>query len=199
MRADQGSRLQSRHRLWRVCVPLLCGLFAAPLSWGVDQRSGIVVQHVITELKDDVYYLDARIEYDFSDDILEALDSGVPITVALEIDIAKPRDWLWDDTVAELTQFFRIEFHALTRQYVVINLNSRAQNSYHTRHLALTAMGKISELPLLDKRLLKADTVYQARLRAKLVIADLPTPLRPWAYLSSEWRMASEWYIWQLN
>jgi hypothetical protein len=51
---------------------------------------------------------------------------------------------------------------------------------------------------MLDKGLLIPMSVMKARCGPGLDIDALPTPLRLLAYLSDDWRLASEWYTWPL-
>jgi len=182
-------------------IPLCCSLMAIPCVHAEDAvpAQGFTVQNVSTELDEDVYLMDAQIKYQFSAAAIEALDSGVPLTIELDIEVFQPRKWMWDDNIAGLKQRYRIAYHALTQQYVVTNLNSGAQSSYQNRNVAIHMMGNIRRLPILDRHLVKEDEHYMARMRASLVINELPAPLRTWAYLASEWRLSSEWYEWPLT
>ena len=182
-------------------IPLCCSLMAIPCVHAEDAvpAQGFTVQDVSTELDEDVYLMDAQIKYQFSAAAIEALDSGVPLTIELDIEVYQPRKWMWDDKIAGLKQRYRIAYHALTQQYVVTNLNSGAQSSYQNRNVAIHMMGNIRRLPILDRHLVKEDEHYMARMRASLVINELPAPLRTWAYLASEWRLSSEWYEWPLT
>lgn len=176
---------------------LLFGLLV--LHMAVASADGLSVSRASTRLVDEVYHLDARIHYGFNAPVLEALESGVPITVEVEIEVVHPRRWIWNETVYSLSQRYRIRYHALTRQYLVTNLNSDVQLSYPTRAAALRAMGTIRDLPILDRRLLKVGERYQGQLRASIVLSALPSPLRVWAYLSRAWRQESDWYTWPLQ
>ena len=158
-----------------------------------------VVEHAGTHLVEEVYVLNARISYRFNPDVLEALESGVPLTIRLDVEILRPREWLWNETFTTLKQRYQLQYHALTQQYLVKNLNSGIQYNYPTRQGSLEALGEISDLPLLDKRLLDSDAHYTARLRADLDVESLPGPLRLLAYLSPQWRVQSEWYTWLLT
>ena len=157
-----------------------------------------IVEHADSRLVEGVYVLDARISYHFNPDVMEALESGVPLTIELEIEIMRPREWLWDETFTTLKQRYRLQYHALTQQYLLKNLNSDIQYNFPTRQGSLEALGEIYDLPLLDNRLLDAGVHYTARLRADLDIESLPGPLRLVAYLSPQWRVQSEWYTWPL-
>jgi hypothetical protein len=166
---------------------------------GQEEQAEFRVKQVTSELVNDVYRLNALIEYDLSNAVLEALVSGVPITIELQMEVVVPREWIWDKNIAKLSQQYRIEYYALTDQYLVTNLNSQSQNIYASQQQALDALGVITELPLIDSHLLKGGEQYYGQLRARLMIEELPAPLRVLAYLSSEWRLASEWTTWRLQ
>jgi hypothetical protein len=59
-------------------------------------------------------------------------------------------------------------------------------------------MGQITDFPMLDKGLLNPNERYEGALRARLDLDALPTPLRLFAYISDDWRLASEWRTWRL-
>ena len=158
-----------------------------------------VVEQAGSQVAEEVYVLNARISYHFNPDVLEALESGVPLTIRLNVEVLRPREWLWDETFTSLVQRYQLQYHALTQQYLVKNLNSGIQYNFPTRQASLEALGEISELPLLDKRLLDPGTPYTVRLRADLDVESLPGPLRLLAYVSPQWRVQSEWYSWPLT
>ncbi len=151
-----------------------------------------------TRLENGVYLLDADIRYPLSAAAREALASSVPLTFVLRMQVRRERRWLWDVTIATLEQRFRLQYHALARQYVVTNLNNDALQSFPTLDAATEFMGQIRGFPLLDLSLLEPGQRYQAWLRAELDINALPAPLRPMAYLSGDWRLSSEWVSWPL-
>ena len=162
------------------------------------QAAGFDVIEASTRLGDGVYRLNAQIEYSFSEPALDALQNGVPLTIELLMEVRRRRSWVWDETVYSLVQRFRLEYHALSRQYLVHNLNSGERRNFSTRLAALRFMGRIHEFPLLDRSLLAPDRRYEGALRAQLALDTLPTPLRLFAYLSEDWQLASEWYTWPL-
>ena len=177
-------------RLWALLLGLVWTLSG--------HAAGFEVLSAATRLEGGVYRLDARIEYRFSAAALEALQNGVPLTVDIEMEVRRRRSWLWDETVYALTQRFQLEYHALSRQYLVGNLNSGERRAFPTRAAALGFMGRIQDFPLLDRSLLTGNERYEGALRVLLDIESLPAPLRLLAYLSDDWRLASEWRIWPL-
>lgn len=175
-------------------LTLLAALLTGPAAWA----AGFDVISAATRLEGGVYRLNARIQYRFSGAAQEALQNGVPLTIALEMEVRRQRPWLWDETVYTLAQRFRLEYHALSRQYLVRNLNSGERRAFPTREGALQYMGQITDFPMLDKGLLNPNERYQGALRARLDLDALPTPLRLFAYISDDWRLASEWRTWRL-
>ena len=186
----------SRTCLWS-CLLLLC-LLRVP-AWAQEPKAGFHVREADSALIDDVYQLRARIDYVLSAPVSDALVNGLPLVIELQVEVVRDYFGVWDHAIASLTQRYQLEYHALTREYLLKTLNSSAQRSFPTEQAALDALGEIDALPLLDKRLLKEDVQYDGRVRARLDIEALPTPLRLAAYLDSDWRLSSDWYSWPLR
>ncbi len=153
------------------------------------------VEDAETRLEGGVYLLDAEVDYRFSDEALEALDSGVPLVLVLDIEVEQTRPWWWYDIeVATLEQRFEIQYHALSDQYLLSNINSGALYAYPTLSSIGDALGRIRSLPLLDANLIEPNATYEVQLRLRLDIEALPSPLRPLAYVTPGWRLSSDWY-----
>jgi len=188
-------RTRGRRLTWLAALALCL----APLAHARADTEAFHIDRADTNLEGGVYHLNAEISFRFSQDSLEALRNGVPLTIQLDIQVVHQRWWWWDKDVASLVQRYRLQYHALTKRYIVRNLNSGGQHSYSTLGSALHALGDIKMLPILDKNLLAADTSYTVRARVHLDIEALPAPLRPLAYISSGWRLGSKWYAWSLQ
>jgi hypothetical protein len=175
-------------------LALLTTLLTVLIAWA----AGFDVISASTRLEGGVYRLNAQIQYRFSGAAREALRNGVPLTIELEMEVRRRRPWVWDETVYALSQRFRLEYHTLSRQYLVRNLNSGERRGFPTQASALEYMGQITDFPMLDKGLLAPNERYEGALRARLDLDALPTPLRLFAYISDDWRLASEWRTWRL-
>lgn len=180
---------------WLAAVLLLGLSFSA----AAELEPAFAVRSASTALVDKVYRLNARIDYRFSDDALDALDNGVPLVVELAIEIERRRDYLWNETVASLHQRYQLSYDALTRRYVLTNLNSGADAYYPARAAAIAAMGEVDDLPILDAGLLDRSEKYDVRLQASLDLEALPVPMRVIGYFSSKWSISSEWFSWPLQ
>lgn len=183
-----------RHRPYLKAGLLLLGLLATMSAVAANFR----VVYAGTHLEKGIYYLDATIRYRFRDEPLQALQSGVPLIFGLDIQVYRQREWLWDEIVANLRQRYRLEYHALSQQYLVTNLNTGEVKSYPSLEAVTDTLGRVERLPLLDASQLRPGNTYFVRLRADIDIDALPGPLQLIAYLAPAWRLTSEWHTWPL-
>lgn len=170
-------------------------MLAANQTWARETR----ITDARTLLVDNVYRLGAHVDFDFNDTLNDALYNGVPLLIELRIEVLRDRTWLWSESIAELRQRFKLEYHTLGRRYLASNYSTGGQHSFATLNDALAYIGNIYDLPLIDAQLLEPGEVYYVRMRADIDVEALPTPVRAWAYLGSEWSLKSKWYQWQLH
>lgn len=174
---------------------LLISLFFTSKSYA----EGFKILSAETTLKDHVFHLNAKLDLKFSDDALEALRSGVPLIVLINIEVQEDRNWWWDKAVAELEQGYLMLYHALSEKYIIHNLNSGAQQNFVSLNAALNSLSNFEDFPLIDNNLLDQEDEYYVRLRTYLDIESLPAPMRPIAYISSQWQLESGWFSWPLK
>ncbi len=184
---------------WLLCLCLLSLPASAADESGIKESSSFTVRNARSLLVEGVYRVSAQVHYQLGSQAREALRHGVPLVLGVEIQVLQPRPWLWDKTVAELYQRYQLRYHALSRRYLVTNFHTGVQRSYYNLGDALHAVGTLYDLPVLDQRLLTQDVPHEVRLRADLEVEALPTPVRLWAYISSDWGVQSEWYSWPLQ
>lgn len=180
---------------WPGNIALAGSLSLLVPGFGVAEgQDGFSVTQVQTELQDKVYHLSARMDYEFSQDVLDAIQSGVPMIVVMDIQLIRPRSYWWDKEIATLKQRFQLHYHALAEQYIVKNLNSGAQFTAPTLNTALFYLKDIKNLPLIDMQLLEESKKYLIRFKVSLEFDSLPAPLKFSAYTSRSWWLGSEWY-----
>ncbi|MGD2082388.1 MAG: DUF4390 domain-containing protein [Chromatiales bacterium] len=158
-----------------------------------------LVEEASTHLQDGVYLLDAEIDYRLSDTAIEALDNGVPLTMEVHLQVRGKHAWIWQSDAAEYRLRNVIRYHALSGLYEVTGLASDTRRNFVSRDAALGALGEIDDFPLIERDRLEPDETYEVALKAELDIEALPLPLRPLAYLSSAWKLSSEWTSWRLK
>jgi len=172
-------------------------LLGASVAWAAD--GSFQVRSAAARLTDNVYFVDARIDYELSDKALEALDNGVVLTIQMQIEVIRKRAFLPDALIAELQQDSTLSYEPLTQRYVVRNINSGLQASYATLFSALSSLGRVNGLPVIDAALLDAEATHRMRMRVVLDQDTLPGPLRLIAFWSSGFRLASDWYGWTIR
>lgn len=186
-------------RLRHCIVALIAGysLYCMP-QLRAEEGSAFQLTDKFTRLSDTAYLLDAQFSITLSSGAQEALENGVPLVFELQMQLVRTHPWFWDSVAAEFKLARQLQYHHLSRSYLVKDLNSAVQSNYLQLDDALLAAGNIRDLPVIEQEQLDKDRLYKVRLRGSLDIESLPTPVRLLAYVSSAWDMHSEWYAWPL-
>ena len=150
-------------------------------------------------LIDQTHVLDARLQLFLSDEALNALNSGVPLTIELNIEFIRVRRFMPDDKEVELSFQFELEYKPLSQRYIVRDTVNDTQDSYATLFSALNRLGRIQNLFLVNDNELSNDSNYRMRLQALLSTKQYSAPLRMLFFWRSQWDIKSEWYEWQLQ
>ena len=164
-----------------------------------DDPGFFEVRSAMAELRGGVYFLNAVIGYRLSTEAIDALHSGVPLGIRLDVEIIHPRRWWFDDDSNTLRQSYQIDYHAISERYIVLSINSGEQASFASLLSALEYVGRVERLPLIDSAVLEDDRGYYVRMRASLDQEQFPGPLRLLAFWRRDWSIASEWYRWPLR
>lgn len=189
-------------RPWLQAVALSLVLFMAGSGIAQDQpeREGYFeVRSAATQLVDGVHSLDARLQLVLSSEALQALGSGVPLTIELQLEVVRARRMYFDSLDAELAIRYELEYRPLSQRYIVRNLNSGDQDSFATLYSALNNLGRVQGLPVIDHSLLEPDKTYRIRLRAMLNTQQYSAPLRLLFFWRNQWQLQSEWIEWPLE
>lgn len=150
-------------------------------------------------LDNGLYVLDATMESAFSDEALEALNHGVPLTIVVHLQIRRANAWLWEDSLLDRQIRYAIRYRPLSERYEVYRLPGTSGRGFETREAALRALGEFHNLPLIAQDKLDAAERYELQAKVFLDIEELPLPLRPLAYLKPSWQLSGGWNKWPLN
>ena len=157
------------------------------------------VRSASTQLFAGVHILDARLQLVLSSEALNALNSGVPLTIELQMQVIRVRRFYIDAIDAELAVRFELEYRPLSQRYIVRNLNSGDHDSFATLYSALNNLGRVQGFPVIDEALLSPNKVYRVRLRALLNTQQYSAPLRLLFFWRDQWQLKSEWFEWLLE
>lgn len=195
------SKTSGKPRPFRAALALLaCFLLSTGLAQDEADRPGYFeVRSAAARLVGGVHTLDARLQLVLSSEALNALSSGVPLRIELQLELIRVRRFVWDDAAAQLAIVNELEYRPLSQRYIVRNLNSGDQDSFATLYSALNSLGRVQGLPVIDDALLEADASYRIRLRALLNTRQYPAPLRLLFFWRDQWQLESEWFEWLLE
>ena len=184
--------------LFVVCLTVL--VIGTGLAQDDIEREGYFeVRSATTAVYGGVQTLDARLQLVLSSEALAALESGVTLTIELQMQVIRERRWLVDDVEAELAVRHELEYRPLSERYIVKNLNSGEQDSFATLYSALNSLGRVQGLPVIDDALLAPNRDYRLRLRAMLNTQQYPATLRLLFFWRGQWQLQSEWFEWSLE
>ena len=125
--------------------------------------------------------------------------NGVPLTVIINIEVRRERAHLWRDTLAARELRYRIETNVLTNLYQIRGLGDGSTRNFRAFEEMVVMLGRLRSIPVIARSRVSADATHTARIRARLDIEALPSPLRPIAYLSPQWRLDSGWFEWRVE
>ena len=193
-----------RRRLTSGFLALLLGSMLAYVSLATAKEATsepgfFDVRSASTSLVNGVQELDSRLQLVLSADALGALNSGVPLTIELNLEVIRVKRFMPDATDAELDLQYELEYRPLSQRYIVRNLNSGDQDSFATLYSALNYLGRIQELPIIDNSLLDPSAEYRIRLQALLSTRSYPVALRLLFFWRGNWQIKSDWYEWRLE
>jgi hypothetical protein len=190
----------SRRATLRRLAGLAAGAAAGTLAAGVSSpaRADIIgVTSAEVRADEDDYVLNAEFDLALNATLEEALHRGVPLYFVLEFEIGRPRWWWFDEKVLTSTTNYRIAWNALTRQYRVSS-GIFAQALYSLEEVE-RFLSRVTSRPVARRDALQKGSRYDAALRLRLDVAQLPKPFQVDALASREWSLQSDWHRWSFT
>ncbi len=182
-----------------VATPKTIGLWLCSALFYSNAAYGFTVNHAALTPDETGYTLTANIRFQLNEETRQALEHGVALRIDIEIEARQLRLWLWDRVLR--TEFLkrRLEYHPLSEQYLVTDLNAGIKRHFQTLPHALAFLGTIKNYPAFGRISRVEGARYTARIRARLHTESLPTPLKLIAYTSADWRLSSPWFTWAIT
>jgi len=149
--------------------------------------------------EDEEILLDAQIAFDLNETISVALKNGVPLTFEIQIKMRKSNAWIWQPNAVEIRLRNEVRYRPLSGLYEVEILNINDKRMFATKVSALRYAGQIRDLVLVRRQDLDLKAEYLVSLDAFLDVKALPLPMRPQAYMSSDWNIEAKPLEWRLR
>ena len=173
----------------RFLIPLVFGLLF--LVSAVTRADDGRIERIEPILQQGQLLLNADIDFTLDSDLADAAHKGVPLYFTADLDIERPRWWWFDETVLSLSQTWRIQYNALTRQWRVgtgdLSLPATSLDE------ALDLVRHIRDWPLGETARFSLDQIYRGRLRLRLDTSRLARPFQVNALNSTAWSLATPW------
>jgi hypothetical protein len=158
---------------------------------GADARADpLPLREADVRIEDDLVLLNADFELSLNSTLEEALQRGIPLYFLLEVEIARPR-WYWfDEKVAQQSTQYRVSYLPLTRQYRVASglLSQTFDSIAEVERL----IGRVNSRTIARASELEKGARYDVIVRLRLDANQLPKPFQVNALASREWQLASE-------
>lgn len=176
-------------------------------SWSYADEADATITSARSWIQQQQLYLNIGANLSLNDDQIQTLKNGIPITFIFEIKIIKERDFFFNQTVIKQLVKFQLEYHALSNQYIVTNLdllknnalNIEARKSFPTLSLALDYLAHPKSIKIGAENQLNSASNYEGYIKFWLDIESLPTPMQLPVFFDKKWDLQTEPFNWSIS
>lgn len=135
--------------------------------------------------------LNAVFEFELPQVLEEAVQKGIALYFNIEFEIFRRR-WYWfDRKLSSSTLTYRLAYSPLTRQYRLSR--GGLSQSFETLDEALALLKSVRHWKVIERGMVRSGEDYEAQVRMRLDVSQLPKPFQINAITSREWTLASDW------
>jgi len=186
-RTDRASVTQRR----RLLLAML-GTLAAAFVPGGAGADNIPVTSASLAAQDGEVLLSAEFGLSLTPALEEALDKGIPLYFTIDFELARTRFLWFPQKVAQWSITYRVSYSTLTRQYRVAS--GPLGQTFESLADVERFIGRVASRPVVRADELSTGAHYEAAVRMKLDVNQLPKPFQVNALASREWQLASDWH-----
>ncbi|MGE5088561.1 MAG: DUF4390 domain-containing protein [Candidatus Levyibacteriota bacterium] len=152
----------------------------------------IPVREASLSIADGEVLLSAEFAFALTPTLEEALDKGIPLYFTIEFELARERFLWFNEKIAQWSITYRVSYSSLTRQYRVAS--GPLGQAFDSLGDVQRFLGRVASRPVARADELTKGTRYQAAIRERLDVNELPKPFQVNALASSEWQLSSDWH-----
>lgn len=170
-------------------------VFVPVLAWAAE----IDISNPQLSTGEDGYVLSADFKFDLNPRLEEAVTKGVVLYFVADFELSKAR-WYWlDENLVSRSQTYRLSYHALTRQYRLST--GGLHQSFQTLSEAMQVLSRLRNWTVVDKsdKSVRPGEPYEASLRMRLDVTQLPRPFQITALGNKDWSLGSDRKTWSAN
>lgn len=193
-------RLAGRRRFVRAMLAVPLGSLAAAPKSTLHARSPDSIEILRASLEPTVdgeaWALSADMALELGARLVEAVSRGVPLYFVADFMLVRPRWWWFNERMVDVSQTWRLSYHALTRQYRL--LMNGLQQPFDNLDEALAALSRLRGWRVIERDRARGGT-FEASLRMRLDVSQLPKPFQVSAITERDWNLQSEWKRFPFN
>lgn len=178
----------------RAVLPWLAALFMlVPQQVSADERIGVMAAalELAKEGGEGAIVLNATFEFEMPQALEEAVQKGIALYFNIEFELFRKR-WYWfDRKIGSQTLTYRLSFSPLTRQYRLAR--GGLSQPFDSAEEALALVKSVRNWKVADRSQFSPGDDYDAQVRMRLDVSQLPKPFQVNAITSREWNLASDW------
>ena len=188
--ADPPPSKFARWLRFSVAVMLAAYLGAVSPAAQADERIGIISM-ALEPAEGGGAVLNATFEFEMPQALEEAVQKGIAIYFNIEFELFRKR-WYWlDRKVSSSTLTYRLSYSPLTRQYRLAR--GGLSQPFDSLDEALGLLKSVRNWKVIEKGMVSLHDSYDAQVRMRLDVNQLPKPFQVNAITSREWNLASDW------
>ncbi len=144
------------------------------------------------ESSEEGYRIVAAFSFELGHELEDAITRGIPMYFTTDVELSRPR-WYWfDEKTIRSSQTVRVAYNLWTRQYTA-SINGSLQQNFAKLEDAMALVLRPRRWIVADKSALSPGATYNASIRLKLDIDQLPKPFLITSLNNSDWRLSSDW------
>jgi hypothetical protein len=159
---------------------------------GLTFAEGIKLRQLQVEPVEQAWVINASYQIELPPDLSDAVKKGITFHFLTEFNVTRGR-WYWfEEKPITAIKKIKLSFQPLTQQYRVnVGALTLSANSLEE---ALIQVGAIAGWQVAELSALDNGRQYDAAIRMRLDLSQLPKPFQINALNAREWNLASDWH-----
>lgn len=176
-----------------LCLLLCIGNVQANSGNKIELRHYSMTSQSPTQL-----LLTARFDYKLTNYLRQALLNGVTLRSSIYFNLVWHNEWWWDRTRRLHSIDMELRYHALSRHYQLVNLDTKEHWNFTSLNSALGHMGYYTDykLPAIPSNATNGNAYIFMQAYMEPKSPNLPLKLR--SLFSSEYRITSQGVVWTI-
>lgn len=153
---------------------------------------GIKTRQAQIEASDSAWVVNASFQIELAPELDDAVKKGITFHFVTEFNVSRGR-WYWfDEKPVQALKNIKLSYQPVTQTYRVSS--GGLTLSATTLHEALIQLGSIGAWQVSELGVLDGSKPYQAEIRMRLDLSQLPKPFQINAINAREWNLSSDWF-----